>query len=162
MLQRVDTTVRPFFLQACGEDTPGPSGGQKGRESTDRPGWERVGLILEGTSLCGCAPRLQACSPPSTWETLTPEDTETRLSEGFTRLRRQSPSLQAIQSYSLLENRILQILVKRSLLCSCAFLDDPHGAWVNQWVISKIWTPNFSLLFSGHFYLYIQNIEKLH
>lgn len=35
-----DTAVKQFFLQACGGDTPGPWG-QRGRESTYRPGWER-------------------------------------------------------------------------------------------------------------------------
>lgn len=59
-----ETAVKPFFLQACEGDTPGPEG-QRGRESTDGP-WlgvretEGQRRTLTGSCLCGCAPRQQS------------------------------------------------------------------------------------------------------
>lgn len=88
-----ETAVKPFFLQACEGDTPGPEG-QRGRESTDGP-WlgvretEGQRRTLTGSCLCGCAPRQQS-NPVNRLSTLnlgaTPrEDAGRRFSEEFTR-----------------------------------------------------------------------------
>lgn len=48
MLQLADTAVKPFFPSGMWRGHPWAWGGQRGRESTDGPGWEREGTDTEG------------------------------------------------------------------------------------------------------------------
>lgn len=57
-----DTVVKLFFLMICEGELHEP-GGQRGRESTERPGWERERGQRQrpkGLCLCGSAPRQQS------------------------------------------------------------------------------------------------------